>query len=297
MELRSIKSLNMREIFNDPGTENTFRKQGFIILPFVNETETLNLKQSLMALNPSDHFKGNQSTLIGQQSFHITFFDQDKTYKQAVYNTVKDVFSSFSQEHLKNYKCAQANVFLKPGGKGFVFPHQNLTIVDEEKYTSLSFWLPLQDTNFENGTICLIPGSQYNFVKYRNTHVFWPYVKFFIEGKGLNYFVPVNVKAGEILIIDDRLIHYTPINSTTQDRWVVHSLWAPKEVQLRFCDPHKTEVKIYHVDDEFWQFHPPGASIQKTDPDSILINDEFVYNESELIEILENLKKITLPQF
>lgn len=280
----------MREIFNDPSIAKDFKKQGFVIVPFIDVHQAIKLKEELLKLRPSDHFEGNQNTLIGQQSFHITFFDENKEYKQKVYEYVKEQFSSASKKYLNNYKCVQANVFLKPAGTGFVFPHQNLTIVDEEKFTSISFWLPLQDTNYENGTICLIPGSQNNFVKYRNTHVLWPYMKLFKEGRGFEYFVTVNVKAGEILILDDRLIHYTPVNATTQDRWVVHSLWVPSEAQLRFCDPNKTEVNIYQVDDEFWQFHPPGASIQNKDPDIRLINDESVYNESEMIELLENLK-------
>jgi hypothetical protein len=280
----------MRQIFNDPHIEAKFRDHGFVVVPLLTQSEIPELKQTLLNLKPSDDYKGNQNTLIGRQSFHITFFDADTEYKKQVFEFLKRRLSSAAQTFLKDYKCAQANVFLKPVGAGIVYPHQNITITDEEKYTSVSFWIPLQDTSSENGTVCVIPGSQDYFVKYRNTHIYWPYVKFFKDGPGLNYFVPVNVKAGELLILDDRIVHYTPINKSLSDRWVVHSLWAPSEAQLKFCDPVENEVKVYDVEDDFWQFHPPGKMITEVRSGHILPNTEHTYSEKELFGILEKLK-------
>ena len=246
-------------------------------------------RHPLLQLQPSDNYKGNQNTAIDQQSFHVTFFDSNLEYKQKVFNYITSKFKGISRSLLNNYKCAQANVFLKPTGSGFVYPHQNLTITDEAKYTSLSFWLPLQDTDYENGTVCLVPGSQNDFVKYRNTHIYWPYVNYFKEGAGLKYFTPINIKAGELLIIDDRIIHYTPINRSGSDRWVIHAVWTPDEAPVWFCDPKNDEVKIYEVVDNFWQFHLPGT-FPEQEASKIIINDEVIYTETELTEKLEALK-------
>jgi len=141
----------MRTVFKDSAIESTFRKKGFVNIPFLSGEEVTTLKQDLLALQPSDAYKGNQETHIGQQSFHVTFFDRDVAYKQQVYDLVSSKFSVIAGTLLNNYKCAQANVFVKPPHSGFVYPHQNLTITDETKFTTVSFWLPLQDTNLGSG--------------------------------------------------------------------------------------------------------------------------------------------------
>lgn len=281
----------MRRVFNNGELETVFRKQGYVSVPFMNAAELIALKEELQSLQPSDSFKGQQETEIGKQTFHVTFFDKDVNYKQQVFDLVRLKFKNIAQRLLNNYVCAQANVFLKQPHSGFVYPHQNLTITDETNFTSVSFWMPLQDTDIENGTICLVPGSQNDFVKYRNTHIYWPYVKFFKEGKGLNYFKPISVKAGDLLIIDDRIIHYTPINTSSIARWVLHALWKPAEAPLWFCNPDKDKVEIYEVNDSFWQFHLPGTMPTKNFPVKTITNTEIIYSEKELEKKLEFLKK------
>ncbi len=278
----------MRSVFRDNNIESQFRKYGYVSVPFLTENETESLKQELLQFTPSDNYQGNQPTPFGKQSFHVTFFDSNKEYRQNVFDFIKSKFSSISNQLLDNYKCAQANVFLKPPHSGFVYPHQNLTITDEQKFTSVSFWLPLQDTGFENGTICLVPGSQTSFVNYRNTHINWPYVNSFKEGAALGYFIPINVKAGELLILDDRLIHYTPINKSNNERWVMHALWAPAESPIWFCDPKKDEVNIYQVNDDFWQFHLPGE-FPSDKPYKTIPNTETLFTDIELLEQLQLL--------
>lgn len=282
----------MRAIFNDSRLEEEFRKKGYVIVPFLNQAEAVALRSEASKLKPSDNFEGDQETAIGKQSFHVTFFDTIVEYKKNVFDFIQSVFNPAATQLLNNYKCAQANIFLKPGKKGFVYPHQNLTIVDEARYTSLSFWTPLQDTGFANGTLCVVPGSQIGFVKYRNTHVYWPYVKFFKEGRGLHYFETISVKAGELLILDDRIIHYTPVNTSADARWVLHALWAPSEAQLLFCDPTIKTVNIFEVPDDFWQFHAPGTLIENREPDMWFANNETLLNEEMLTKKLEELKRL-----
>jgi len=157
-------------------------------------------------------------------------------------------------------------------------------------YTTLSFWLPLQDTTLHNGTVFLIPGSQHHFLNYRNTHVRWAYQDFFTSEKGLSYFVPVNVRAGELLLIDDRIVHYTPVNQSTEGRWVLHSLWAPQEARMQFYDPSDSEVRVHHVEDDFWQFHAPGT-MPDSAHDLTLPYTPQVFSERELISLLDQLKE------
>ncbi len=280
----------MRDIFKDKNIEQSFREMGYVVIPFIDSSELDKLKEQLKQFKPSDNFEGNQETLIGKQSFHITFFDSDYNYKKEMLNFTRKYFQEFTTNILNNYKCVQANAFIKPAQQGFVFPHQNLTIVDESKYNSMSLWLPLQDTNFENGTVCVIPKTQNIPIKYRNTHIYWPYADYCMTEEGQKLFIPINVKKGELLIIDDRLIHYTPINKSQEDRWVLHSLWAPQEAQIKYFDKTETHVKIYNVDDNFWQYTIPGKVISGQEPNFISINDETIYSNDEFVSEIRKLE-------
>ena len=280
----------MRKIFKENSIEKEFLENGYVVIPFGNVQELELLEEQLRKFKPSDNFKGNQDTLLGKQSFHVTFFDNNNEYKKKMLAFAKNTFQPLSDTILEGYKCVQGNVFLKPPQSGIVFPHQNLTIVDETKYTTLSFWLPLQNTTKENGTLCLIPKTQNSFVKYRNTHVYYPYTDFLASEEGQQYFTPIHLQKGELLILDDRIIHYTPINHSKKDRWVLHALWAPQEAQIRYYDPVNDKINVYNVSDDFWQYHAPGSNITKTEPDEIIVNDELIYTEKEFVEVLKKYK-------
>ncbi len=281
----------MRPVFKRSDIEEQFQRDGYCILPFLEKEAVEELRNRFLALRPSDEFQGYQDTPIGKQSFHITFFDSDADYKRAVLDLAKETFASFCETYLDDYTCVQANAFIKPAGKGFVHPHQNLTIVDESRFTSLSLWMPFQDTTFDNGTLCVIPGSHNGFEDYRNTHIYWPYIHFFREERGLQYFQAINVRAGEVLILHDRLVHYTPDNITSEPRWVFHSLWQPTEADTFFFDPTEDKVRVYQVDKEYWQLTLPGQGIGDLKPIEVRPNNTHRYSETELIEVLEALKK------
>jgi hypothetical protein len=281
----------MKQTFNDKKLEQKFNQNGYILIDGPKNINFSKIVRDLNSLHPSDHYKGNQKTKIGSQTFHVTFFDSEKKYKEEIYNYVQILFLDFVKQVFTNHKCSQANVFLKLPKTGFVHPHQNLTIVNEKKFKSVSCWMPLQDTNLENGTLCLIPSSHLHFEKYRNSHIYWPYIDFFRNGEGRHYFKPINVRAGQVLIIDDRLVHFTPENKSKIDRWVLHSIWTSKDAQLKFYDVQGDVVNEYNVNDTFWQFTQP-----KEFPSSIQLVKSFakkckLLTNEELVSLLKILQK------
>lgn len=284
----------MKPTFRNKILQSQFDEQGYLIVKSPDNFNYEQIKKELNRFQPSDSYQGNQDTKIGKQSFHVTFFDNNALYKKQIYSYVQNLFSEFAKEIFSEHKCCQANVFLKLPGSGYVYPHQNLTIVDEDEYTSLSCWMPLQDTNFENGTVCLIPKSHHHFQKYRNTNIFWPYVDFFKSGFGLDYFIPINVNKGEVLIIHDKIVHYTPLNNSNVERWVVHSLWVPREAPLKFYNVNQTSVDIYDVEDNYWQVAEPLTIPEKKYFKNKIDLKQHHYSQAELLQLLEELKKPTV---
>lgn len=275
----------MHKIFQNSDYNIQFESKGYIKLPFP-EVEKIDISKSkVLSLSPSDQFNAFQKNMIHAQDFHCTFFDSNEEYRLATFEIIKELFGSFASELLNNFEIVQANVFIKPPHQGYVAPHQNLTILDESKYTSLSFWCPALDTNTENGTMVVVPKSHKKFMKYRTTNISWPLLPLFKDYDS-PFFETVNVKKGEILIIDDSLIHGTTNNKTADSRFVFHALLVPQNADLIYCEVDKIRDKVrrYSVPPLFWQLYTPGST-----PTELPLIDELEYNENELS--LEEFKK------
>jgi hypothetical protein len=277
--------------FSDPRLEAQFSRQGYVVLPMLDRAAIPGILLSFQQLRPSDGYQGMQETALMQQSFHVTFFDRDLDYRRQVFEYVQALFQIWMERHLQAHRMVQGNVFLKPPGKGFVFPHQNLTITDEGTYRSVSLWCPLQDTDAHNGTLFVIPGSQNGFMRYRNTQVEWPLWEAFMpEGKATPYLKALAVKAGEVVVLDDRLIHVTPDNHSEAPRWVIHGLCLPGVAPLRYFDVQGDWVVEYAVGEDFWQYYAPGTQPEGLERVGVRAYEEPRFTEEGLIERLEALE-------
>jgi|CXWL01.1.fsa_nt_gi hypothetical protein len=283
--------MNPPATFSDPAVEAEFNRRGYVILPYLRRDVIPPILAGLQQLCPSDNFQGMQQSGLMRQSFHVTFFDPHVEYRLQVLAKTRDLFRSFVAAHLSNHRIVQGNIFLKPPGKGYVYPHQNLTITDERAFRSVSLWCPLQDTSRENGTLCVIPGSQTGFMSYRNTNVVHEVFRSFLpEQRAERFLRPLEVKAGEVVVLDDRLVHVSPINQTGNPRWVLHALYVPMAAPLRYFDVQGEQVRAYAVDDEFWQLHVPGTHPTGLAEIDVLPYDEPAYDEDSLLMKLEDLK-------
>jgi|GEM_PF-2673960 len=268
----------MRRIFLNDEHQAFFDANGYVKVPFIRAGEIDAYRQQIMALSPTDNFNAFQKNLIHPQDYHCTFLDADKNYRLKTFDIISEFFASACASLLDNYKIVQGNVFIKPPHKGYVAPHQNLTIVNEEKYTSLSFWCPALNTNADNGTMVIVPNSHKKFMKYRTTNISWPLLDYFKDYNS-PFLETINVNKGELLIIDDSLIHGTTNNTTGDARFVFHAMLAPQEADIVFCDidHQNNKVKIYEAPPLFWQLYLPGSQ-----PDNLTLKEEVDYTDRKL---------------
>ncbi|MDX2003022.1 MAG: phytanoyl-CoA dioxygenase family protein [Chitinophagales bacterium] len=249
----------MRQVFKDSHINDSLVENGYVVVPFDKGDELGAYKDRIYSLSPSDGFGAFQKSLMHEQDYHCTFFDTNMGYRDAVFNIITDLFASTVSNLLVDYKFIQGNVFIKLPKMGYVAPHQNLTVVDESKFTSLSFWCPAQDTTAENGTMVLVPKSQKKFMRYRTTNITWPLLPLFQDYTN-PFLKTIDVKKGELLIIDDSIVHGTLMNNSNKERFVFHAMLAPSEANVIYCDVKKADKKVivYEVPDLFWQHYLPG---------------------------------------
>jgi len=168
----------------------------------------------------------------------------------------------FEQEYSKvldNYKPIIANFIRKKTDGGEVPLHQNWAFVEETKYTSVSIWCPLVDSTVENGTLQVVPGSHKRFGLQRGPKVPWELEG--IKNEIINdYLIPLETKAGDCVILDDSIVHYTAINKTPGLRLTIQLILIPADtysVHYDLKSSNDSEVSVLEVDHDFYmKFNP-----------------------------------------
>ncbi|MFM1875335.1 MAG: hypothetical protein RL266_1072 [Bacteroidota bacterium] len=275
-------------MLKDPELNRQVSEQGFVKVRFFEESL---LKATLQAM--MHELNSESSSLKGKQNpdnnvtFHSTFLDTDQTYKAVVWKHLSKLFKPLVNELLCGHRIIQASIFNKPPGEGFISPHQNLTTVDEEKFTSLSIWTPLQDTNEVNGTLHFKPRSHGHFEKFRNGDIWWPPLSITqrIEDYGM---VPVNVSLGEVLIFDDSLVHGSPANHSDTDRLIFHCLAIPNNAPAIYCKKMDGKVELIEVDDSYWQFSRPGKPVPTGNVLKVVDFESTTYTKDMLFKEIGN---------
>ncbi|KAH1243272.1 Phytanoyl-CoA dioxygenase [Glycine max] len=137
-------------------------------------------------------------------------------------------------------------IFKQPGIGGEVVPHQDNSFLYTEPQTCTGLWLALEDANILNGCLWAIPGSHKNGL-----------VRRFLRDKdGVKFdqpspsydqkdFVPIEVKAGSLVVIHGDLIHQSFENQSQKSRhaYSLHVVdtvgckWAPENWIRRKVEP------------------------------------------------------------
>jgi ectoine hydroxylase-related dioxygenase (phytanoyl-CoA dioxygenase family) len=253
----------MREVMRDAILEKRFQENGYIEIPFISTREVEELKSKFFELLPKS--AGNiTSAETGTQgseiTYDFTFIDKSLEYKQAVYDVITAYFKPHVEKWLAGYRPIIANYIRKQSESGEVPLHENWAFVDERKYTSVSIWCPLVDSFEENGTLQVTPGSHKRFGEIRGPMIPW-------ELEGIkndiikNHLVPLNIKAGNAIILDDSIVHYSAINKTSDLRLAIQLILVPEEApSIHYhmnSAKNKNVVEMLEVDTDFYmQFNP-----------------------------------------
>lgn len=252
----------MRPVFNNPELEQQFQKDGYVIIPFLTDEEVVEIKERYFETLP------NSGGLIGAEdaglkdkiTYDFTFIDKNIEYKKLVFKIITDRFDKYVKKYLADYTPIIANFIRKKTNDGEVPLHQNWAFVDERKCTSVSIWCPLVDSNESNGTLQVVPGTHKRYGEFRGPMVPWELenIKHDIIKKHL---IPMNLKAGQAVVLDDSIVHYSAINKTDDLRLAIQLILIPSEEKSihYHMNPQKsgTNIDVLEVDQEFYMnFNP-----------------------------------------
>jgi ectoine hydroxylase-related dioxygenase (phytanoyl-CoA dioxygenase family) len=174
-----------------------------------------------------------------------------------------------------------------PGGAG-IEVHQHATLVDESKYRSLTIWLPASDTSVAMGTLHVVKGS-HEFTdgfrsKNRRLDDFRRVSRRVLE----RHSTPIVVHAGQAIVFDDRLIHWSPPNRSSLVRTALQLMLVPDEAELvTYYRTDGHELAKYAVDRKTYREH----WMTQVNPESLtslgkVSQAEITYGDKEFLSMV-----------
>lgn len=175
--------------------------------------------------------------LEGVRDNYCSIHEPDTTLKQRISAGIVDaVAAPLAALGLHGYEVMGGAFVTKGPTEAFVEAHQDPTFVDESAYTSLNVWVPLQDVDADNGCIWVLPHSHIDGTPVRpgNNWMYPSYYERIPKDRLWAAMTPVEMKAGEALVYDHRLLHGSKGNYTSNDRVALVSAMCPLGVDRVF---------------------------------------------------------------
>ncbi|BAQ61789.1 hypothetical protein GM3708_2195 [Geminocystis sp. NIES-3708] len=169
---------------------------------------------------------------------------------------VQEVLFPHVEQLFDNYRIISCGLFIKApkGGWIDIYYHHQINI-DEEKYWMMDIWCPLTDTSVSNGTFHAVLGSHKLFPKIVHpTHSYASFFQDYTQVIREKYSIPLPSKAGEAVIFEDTMLHWSPNNMTDYPRYAIHCICIPKEVtpiHVHFDPKSPQQFELYEATDKF----------------------------------------------
>ena len=231
-----------KAIFQNNEYQKQFDRDGFIKIKLF-DAETI----SQLAALCQQHFPNDSEYFFS--SSYLNDFEQ----KQNISNQIIELIRSQFQECFADYRSIGAAFLIKGTGPKSEMPmHQDWTIVDESKFYALNVWIPLLETNEKNGTLEVMKGS-HRWLNAKRA----PTLPFPFQGhqeKIKQHLSPINTQLGEVVVLNQALIHYSKPNLSEQIRPAITSGIVSKEARLGlyYWDKEKSDgLELFEQEDDF----------------------------------------------
>lgn len=232
-------------IFKDAEHQRLFETQGFVKVQFLDEMQLAFLNKTFDELHPQ----------LPESGFIAGSYFSDFEYKKKASDIIVEVFTPSYENIFKNYTAFGGSFLFKmPSKNSDLVLHQDWTIVDEHKAVAINCWVPLCDTTIENGTLMVLPGAHnYHYHVHRA-----PTLNFFFTGNEdllMKHLIPTNAKAGEAVILNQSLVHYSPPNLSKTIRKAITAGVKTQHEPMHFYyynqKAAKNELAVYAMDEDF----------------------------------------------
>lgn len=241
--------------------QRDFEQNGYVVIPLFT-TEVVN---RLIAIY-NKHIDNNNVT-----SFTSTNLLSNKTIRLEIADEIAQIIKPALELYFTNTTFWHPAFLIKPFGENTEFKlHQDWTFVDEDLYISGNIWIPLSDTDFNNGTICVIPGTHYASVKTLRSHT----IHEVFRGKEeilKDLCIPIPLKSGEAIIFQHSLVHYSPKNISNEHRIAVSCGFNTTGAEIITHYRNGDNIEVYSMPQNFVFEYDDFNQLNKTPQNGTLI--------------------------
>lgn len=243
----------MKQFFINNELKDQFEKDGYLLIDLFSEEEIHQLKEIY-----------NQYSYNFQEYFYSSSFIPQDHIRAEISERLKAIISPKAETILQNFKKLGAVFLIKPPHPNSVMPiHQDWTVVEEKKYHSITFWIPLQDTTVENGAIKVLPTSHKLCDALRSPALIDPIdgVRHLAEP----LMQTLEMKAGQAFIFTHALWHSSFSNLSQNPRIAVAYGVIPEEAELVYYHKENGVIQQLSILDDFFIAYPnPGEIPQNS---------------------------------
>lgn len=210
----------MKRVFKNPKLHEDFEKNGYVIVDFYSTEEIQQATDLYYKIHPAE------------KGFFPGTYSMDKTFRTEMDEGLKKIDSRSMERYFENIRVVCASYIVKTSGpESGMSIHQDMSLVDESRFVGINIWVPLVDLTVKNGTLFVFPGSHRIFPTYRGSSI----GEFFghVMDDMIDYMHPVFIRAGQAVIFDQSIIHYSPPNYSDKIRIVTNTYIAHKDVEFR----------------------------------------------------------------
>jgi hypothetical protein len=167
----------------------------------------------------------------------------DRIFKQAF----NRMFIEGSFEHT-------GGVFMmKKSGEDTYHPlHRDIPVVDERRTYGIYSWTPITETGPDSGRMFVVPGSNHSGSHQRSHLLEYPKMD---EGLYRDSYKVLDVKMGETLFFDARLLHGSQANTSGKTRAVVNFYVKPAHEPCIYYAQNPNDsglVDVYEIDPAYF---------------------------------------------
>lgn len=232
--------------FKDAKLTERFKKNGYLVLPFLSEEEC-----DLLI----DYY--NNKVEATKAEFSTTMNASDTSKKAEISSMLCKKVEVRLEELIDGFIPLFANFLVKKANITHkVGLHQDWTYVNESKFRSFNVWVALCDTGRDNGGLNVLPKSHLLPLPIRYT----PFPDNLKSFESIIRWKSKLVKAqkGYAVIYDSALIHFSNANKTNKIRPAFGCVCIPKTATPLHYYKENNQLTAYKVDHNFFNSFVPG---------------------------------------
>ena len=210
-------------LFHDPVQQEEFDRRGFTVVRLLDGPELSEVRARVDEVRRSA--TGSSCSAVLDQSFCTP----DGNYRRRAHAIASEAIGDRLLGLLDRYRLLGSGVMTKLPGAGPMGIHRDRDILSNQTLVAVNAWCPLIDVDEMDGNLAMLPGS------HRLPNVETDGVPRFYEpyGDALRPLcVSVPLSAGEAILFDNRLLHWSWPNRSEGDRPVLRAVAVPKDSRV-----------------------------------------------------------------